>query len=41
MQHKYPDSEIKHISHILDNPDSMGVQWENQVDIPFNSFTSI
>ena len=41
MQHNYPDSEIKHISYILDNPDSMRVQWKNQVDIPFNSFTSI
>ena len=41
MQHNYPDSEIKHISHMLDNPDSMRVQWENQVHIPFNSFTSI
>ena len=39
MQQNHPDAEIKHISHILDEPDSMRVQWGNQADIPFNSFT--
>ena len=39
MQQNHPDAEIKHISYILDEPDSMGVQWENNADIPFNIFT--
>ena len=33
MQQNHPDAEIKHISHILDKPDSMRVQWGNQADI--------
>ena len=39
MQQNHPDAEIKHISYILDEPDSMGVQWGNNADIPFNIFT--
>ena len=34
MQQNHPDAEIKHISHILDEPDSMRVQWGKN-----NSFT--
>ena len=39
VQQNHSDSEIKHISHILDEPDSMSVQWGNNADIPLNSFT--
>ena len=39
MQQNHADAEMKHISHILDEPDSMTVQWGNQADIPFNSLT--
>ena len=39
MQQNHPDAEIKHISHILDERYSMRVLWENQADIPLNSFT--
>ena len=41
MQQNHPAAEIKHISHILDQPDSMRVQWGNNADIPFNSFTAM
>ena len=41
VEQNLPDAEIKHISHILDEPDSMRVQWRNNADIPFNSFTVI
>ena len=34
VQQNHPDAEIKHISHILDEPDSMRVQWGKN-----NSFT--
>ena len=39
MHQNHPDAEIKRISHILDEPDSMRVQRGNNADIPFNSFT--
>ena len=39
MHQNHLDAEIKRISHILDEPDSMRVQRGNNADIPFNSFT--
>ena len=39
MQQNYRNAEINHISHILDEHDSMRVQWGDQTDITFNSFT--
>ena len=41
MQQNHFDSEIKHISHILDERDSMRVQWGRNADIPLNRFTVI
>ena len=38
MQLNHPDVEIKHNSYILNELDSMRVQWGNKADIPFNSF---
>ena len=35
MHQNHPDAEIKRISHILDEPDSMRVQSGNNADIPF------
>lgn len=37
MQLNHPDAEIKHNSYILNELDSMRVQWGNKADIPFNS----
>ena len=39
MQQNYPNAEINHISHILDEHDTMRVQWGDQADTPFNGFT--
>ena len=39
MKQNHPDAEIKHISHILDESDSMRVQRGNNADILFSNFT--
>ena len=39
VQQNHLDTEIKHISHVPDEPDSVRVPWGNNADIPFNSFT--
>ena len=39
LQQNHLDTEIKHISHVPDEPDSVRVPWGNNADIPFNSFT--
>ena len=39
IEQNHPDAEIKHINHIVDEPDWIRVQLGNQADIPCNSFT--